>query len=216
MLKKFLALRGLKNGGGNSGIGGSNDELIAALTDTLTEFRSSEITALRRGAFHGCSALTTIDMPNLKKVKDEAFHLSGLKNVNLPVFEGAEDASTNGIFRETKLEEITLPSFTVSGLRCFMSCTQLKKADFPVLQAFGSWMFAGCSSLNCLILRHDGVVSNGSTTCFQDTPFASGGAGGVVYVPQARIEEYKVATNWSALYEAGTCTFAAIEGSEYE
>jgi hypothetical protein len=48
------------------------------------------------------------------------------------------------------------------------------------------------------------------------TPFASGGTGGTVYVPQALITEYQNATNWSTLYAGGTCNFVAIEGSEYE
>jgi hypothetical protein len=51
---------------------------------------------------------------------------------------------------------------------------------------------------------------------FDGTPFASGGTGGTVYVPQALITEYQNNTNWSALYAQGTCNFVAIEGSEYE
>ena len=42
------------------------------------------------------------------------------------------------------------------------------------------------------------------------------GATGTVYVPQALIPTYQAATNWKTLYDAGTVTFAAIEGSEYE
>jgi hypothetical protein len=55
-----------------------------------------------------------------------------------------------------------------------------------------------------------------NTNVFNSTPFAAGKAGGTVYVPQALIEQYQTATNWSTLYAAGTCNFVAIEGSEYE
>jgi hypothetical protein len=55
-----------------------------------------------------------------------------------------------------------------------------------------------------------------SISSFNSTPFATNGTGGTVYVPQALIAQYQQATNWSVLHTAGTCSFAAIEGSEYE
>jgi hypothetical protein len=78
-------------------------------------------------------------------------------------------------------------------------------------------VFNGCKKLKTLILRRDvnptSIVNVGA---FTNTPFASGGTGGTVYVPLSLIESYKTATNWSTLYAAGTCNFVAIEGSEYE
>jgi hypothetical protein len=76
--------------------------------------------------------------------------------------------------------------------------------------------FSGCTNLRTIIIRGETVATLSDVNNFTDTPFASGGTGGTVYVPEALIESYQNATNWSTLYAAGTCTFVAIEGSEYE
>ena len=39
---------------------------------------------------------------------------------------------------------------------------------------------------------------------------------GTVYVPSDLISSYQTATNWKTLYDGGTVTFEAIEGSDYE
>lgn len=76
--------------------------------------------------------------------------------------------------------------------------------------------FQNSTNLKTVVLRRTaGVVTIASST-FTGTPFASGGTGGTVYVPQALISSYQSATNWSTLYAAGSTTFAAIEGSQYE
>ena len=51
---------------------------------------------------------------------------------------------------------------------------------------------------------------------FTNTPFASGKAGGTLYVPSALVSEYQAATNWSTILGYSTNSIAAIEGSEYE
>lgn len=103
------------------------------------------------------------------------------------------------------------------GTGCFMGCASLEKADIgdkikylPVL------FFKTCIKLSVIILRYNGVVALGNETVFGETPFGSGGTGGTIYVPESLIESYKTANFWSTLYEAGTVTFAAIEGSEYK
>ena len=99
------------------------------------------------------------------------------------------------------------------GGQLFYNCTSLHTADLGGLQTN---MFGVCTKFTTLILRSATLVNLTSTNTFTSTPFAIGGTGGTVYVPAALIESYKTATNWSALYEAGTCNFVAIEGSEYE
>ena len=72
-------------------------------------------------------------------------------------------------------------------------------------------MFKYCLILDTVILRRTTVCANTSSSCFQSTPFASGGTGGICLVPSALIERYQNATNWSTLYAAGTCLFWALE-----
>ena len=63
-----------------------------------------------------------------------------------------------------------------------------------------------------------------NTNAFNSTPFASGGTGGTIYIPETLYNhlgdgtalDYKSATNWSVIDAYGTITWAKIEGSPYE
>ncbi len=116
----------------------------------------------------------------------------------------------------TELTSVNLPSATYIGDAAFYSCGKLTKANTPAVTNISNNAFYGCHTLAVIVLRGTTVCSFSSMNAFQGTPFASGGTGGTAYVPQALIESYQTATNWSALYAAGTCNFVAIEGSEYE
>ena len=81
------------------------------------------------------------------------------------------------------------------------------------------------SHFTTLILRKStGIQALYSATVFDNTPFKSGGTGGIIYIPQALYEhlgdgsalDYKSATNWSAYDGYGTITWAQLEGSIYE
>ena len=101
----------------------------------------------------------------------------------------------------------------------FCNCTKLSFIDIPAsVASIGTNAFYSCNSLQTLILRSDEVVSIPTVTVFGNSPFYGSNnlIGGTVYVPQALVEEYKTATNWSVLFESGRCNFVAIEGSEYE
>lgn len=114
------------------------------------------------------------------------------------------------------LRNVNLPSVTLIGDTAFGFCSALESAKLPSVVRIDSSAFYGCSVLKTIILRSDTVCSLSGIYAFYDTPFASNGTGGTVYVPSALISQYQNATNWSTLYAAGTCNFVAIEGSEYE
>lgn len=148
-----------------------------------------------------------------------------------------------GCYQCTELVTVSFPKLTgFAASNVFDGCTKLIGFVGPALSGGPNVnnTFAGCTSfeyfdagpnfsnmstgntfknstnLTTVVLRRTaGVVSIVSTT-FSGTPFASGGTGGTVYVPQALISSYQSATNWSTLYAAGSTTFAAIEGSQYE
>jgi hypothetical protein len=116
---------------------------------------------------------------------------------------------------DSKLENIDLPNAKYIGSYAFSECSALTSVNLQNATSIRNRAFNGCRVLTTLILRGSTVCTLDSTSLY-NTPFASNGAGGTVYVPQALIESYQTATNWSALYAAGTCNFVAIEGSEYE
>lgn len=119
----------------------------------------------------------------------------------------------------------TVPPLVTKGVatnnseNAFTDCENLKKIDLTEVN-IGTGMFYNCKKLKTLVLRRItyafAPLSLYSTNAFYGTPFAAGGTGGTVYVPQSAIERYQSETNWSSLYAAGTCNFVAIEGSEYE
>ena len=96
-------------------------------------------------------------------------------------------------------------------------CSSLSELDFPKATAInGTYAFGDCSSLNTLILRANAVVSLSNKNTFYNTPFASGGTGGTLYVPQALISSYQSANNWSTILGYPNNSIQAIEGSIYE
>ena len=96
------------------------------------------------------------------------------------------------------LPSITLPpALTSLGYACFQNCYTIKKIELPAaVTKIGDRCFMYCGLLTSLIIRNtDAVVTNGGTQTFNNTQFASGT--GFIYVPDALVEDYKAATNWS-------------------
>lgn len=73
------------------------------------------------------------------------------------------------------------------------------------------------ANLDTLVLRRSsGITALANITAFTDTPFASGGTGGTLYVPQSLKSQYEQATNWSVILGYANNSIVAIEGSYYE
>lgn len=182
----------------------------------LTSARFTNATEVAGYAFNNCTGLVTVDLPVVIKTAQQAFTgCTSLKNVNMPLL---SNDSGGYCFRNcTALQTITLPALTALGNGEFENCSALAYVDLPVATSVGRSAFGNCTALQILVLRNaEQCATMSNVNSFTGTPFASGGAGGTVYVPSALIAEYQQATNWSTLYTAGTCNFVAIEGSEYE
>ena len=142
-----------------------------------------------------------------------------LINGDITEFENADitNVRTYGFYQCKKLTKIVLPNLngTLEPSSCAF-CSALEVFDMYGA-TIGTSVFRSCSALKTVIIRRtDKPASLTASSAFTSTPLASNGEGGTVYVPSALIEAYKTASNWSALYDGGKCTFAAIEGSPYE
>jgi hypothetical protein len=84
------------------------------------------------------------------------------------------------------------------------------------LTGIPGYCFSGSNNMNILILRGSTLKGLNNINAFGNTPFASGKAGGTLYVPQALISQYQQATNWSTILGYSTNSIQAIEGSIYE
>lgn len=198
---------------GDSAFAGCADN-SSSYENGLREVDFPSATTVEGYAFSGCWALSRVNMPALKKIGTQTFfNIYKLTELNLPELEAVGSGGIRGC---RALVSVNLPKVTVVGGTAFYGDEALTVIDFPLLEKIEAQAFASCSALSTLILRSETVCTLVNTTAFNSTPFASNGSGGTVYVPAALVASYQGATNWSTLYAAGKCNFAAIEGSEYE
>lgn len=181
--------------------------------NTITSINFPKLIEIGGGAFERTGKLISYYAPLVATIGKSAFNFSGIPNADFP------EAITVGdrAFQGTPITYVNLPKITSLGSSAFNSCKKLTNIDLPSgVAMLKDQLFRACTALTTVILRSPTVVNMQYQSVFQETSFYSGGTGGTVYVPSALIEDYKVATNWSALYKAGSLTFATIEGSEYE
>ena len=203
----------------------------AIVERTITEYKDNVIESIKNHAFYDCSALNDIDLPNVAIVGENAFYeCSALKSIDLP---NAESLGDQAFYTCSALESVSFPKVTSLGSgvfsKCtaltsgyfpnvisvsnhFASCTALTIVDFPKAKnIIGSSAFGSCENLKYVVLRNNSLCTLSNTYAFYGTPFFTNGTGGKSIVPRSLITSYRTASNWSALYAAGTCTFLALE-----
>lgn len=121
---------------------------------------------------------------------------------------------------------VTIKSCNVVYASAFERCTGVTVVDYVPQNQFFSRnnILKNCSSLNTLVLRKTSISYMSNVNTLSGTPFASGGTGGTIYIPESLYNhlgdgtssDYKAATNWSIYEGYGTITWAKIEGSQYE
>lgn len=182
------------------GGGGGTDYLADICDGTITRFDDENITDMSIALFRNYSkSNVTVFLPNCKTLSGGyCFGGSGIKTVVLPA-----------------LEKVTSASYFISGA----GTTKLDIGSSFSTETEGIRNNAlnGGSSMNVLILRKtSGVVPLQNINAFNNTPFASGKAGGTLYVPNALISSYQSANNWSTILGYANNSIQKIEGSIYE
>lgn len=172
-------IQSIQTGGGDASTE-DYDDVVATDTDispAITHYKQTNpsLNYIRNYGFYGCNRLESIDVPNIIQFGTYSFmYCSALKNVVAP-----------------KIEVVNTSAFQDSGLER-LDCSP-NREDEPI--TFNTACFRR-SNLETLIIRHATQVAKcGSSTTFNSTPIAEGT--GYIYVPQALIEQYKVATNWA-------------------
>lgn len=168
--------------------------LRAILDGSLTEFKDEYVSIINTRKLYTMPELTIISAKQMTDIGDPAI-------------------------RETpKLRILVLPKLTMQFPNGGVSgSTQLEVADLAV-SGFNNYQhFYNASSFTKLILRRTaGVATLSNLNSFDNSPFASNGTGGTLYVPQALITDYQNATNWSTILGYTNNQILPIEGSEYE
>lgn len=167
------------------------------------------------GGFSGMTGLISFSAPKATRVPSSMLNgNTSMTSVNL---DKLDDTSTNLLYGCASLPVVVLPSVKTIYSQTFRNCNNLESLDVLGTNGFTNQNnMNGCTKLNKLIIRKNGVATLSNINNFTGTPFASNGTGGTLYVPQAQIASYQSATNWSTILSYTNNQILPIEGSYYE
>ena len=174
----------------------SNNPYYAYLEDRkIGTLVSTEITKVRERGLYMRESLIAVDLPKCTTVGSAAFYYcTALETVNLP------ECTTVGEYAVSsceKLQNVNIPKCTIIESNTFQLSKSLKKIDLNVIERISDGAFWGCELLECVkILNTKTVCVLTSKYALHNTPIANGT--GYIYVPDALVNDYKKATNWSA------------------
>lgn len=219
-------------------------QLTSVSLSALRTVPTGVVNATNWSDFESCSNLVSVDFPSLELLSQRMFYsCTKLANVSIPsitrirgsyVFYDCQaltsfhspssvvtwDNLDYSFWRCNKMETIVLPTFNKGiGSNAFRYCSKLQKADFGSPLSIGNAdNFNSCTVLDTLILRKTDSICTMNTlgNNFNNTPFASNGSGGTLYVPSALISAYQSAAGWSTLLGYANNQILPIEGSIYE
>lgn len=182
---------------------------------------SSTVTSIPEYCVNGRTGITSISLPNLISVPTKGFYgCTSVQHIDCGVATMAGYAQQS-FYGCSALQGFALkcPSNKkqVIASESFRGCSSLQYLDLMIEGMLQQNGFYGCTNLTVLILRRpDAVCGLPNINWFSNTPFASGGAGGTLYVPSSLISSYQSANNWSTILGYANNSITAIEGSPYE
>lgn len=201
--------------------GGGSDTLGELLANTLTDYTNNTITSAKDFTFRQAGNLRDVRIPNVTYITSWLFTSSSIRSLFAP----KATLSGSGTNSCGKLEWIVSKAGS-QGNAQLQNAKLLHTADMTAKGSLGfpANFFSGCTVLTTLILREAAIYPLVNISAFNSSPFASGGAGGTIYIPKALYDhlgdgtssDYKAATNWSTINGYGTITWAKIEGSAYD
>lgn len=167
----------------------------------MTSFSAPLLTNLSTYMFNLCISLSSLNIPSVQTIGPAPFDRSPIQNLRLPSFVSANGSANNESFKNPQLQLLDLGENTATL----------------------NYAMGNASNLSTIIIRATAIPTL-SGSLFTNTPFASGGTGGTIYISKVLYDhlgdgtflDYKAATNWSVIDAYGTITWAQIEGSQYE
>ncbi len=190
----------------------------------ISEAILPNLTSLGAHVFRDSTNLTNLYIPNLQKIKCTYtfYNCSKLTSfhTNAVSWSGSMDYTFYGC---SKLVTVVMPKYnSYINSAAFDNCYALTAIDMGAITRIAGnggtvHNFQNCNKLETIIIRKTDAIctlSDASDINFKSSPFASTGTGGTLYVPQALVESYQNATNWSTLLSHNQ--ILPIEGSEYE
>lgn len=173
--------------------GGGSEEMEALIKRTITSYSNDTLTSVGSYAFHSCTRLTTVSLPNATTLGTSSFNAcSSLVSIELPK---VTSITTQSFYGCDALETLNLPSVKTTGTQGVRHCDKLTRVEFGAVTNIGALTFDSCPLLETLIVRTPSVCTLGNISALNGTKIAGGT--GYVYVPDNLVNSYKTATNWS-------------------
>lgn len=234
------AIEDIETGGGgewtSDGVAGnaepSGDIVLSGNTIAAYAFYGRPITTLRgdsvtrTGAYgmYNAKSLKRVTLPKLTTLANQFFNgCTALENIYADSFPKLQGLGQQTIRGCSALGVVVLPSLKSTGAWQCMTNNGMHMLDIgganPSSASIGSDALQGNTKLSTIILRYRYVCSLSGVASLNNTPFASGKAGGTLYVPSALVATYQAATNWSTILgygEGAQNQILPIEGSIYE
>lgn len=125
---------------------------------------------------------------------------TAITKIYMPNFNSTANISSR-FYGDTAMVYAIMPKLTKIYNGTFYDCSSLKAFDWLGGEITGSaYHFVNCKKLNIMVIRRTASICSLATiNAFNNTPFASGKAGGTLYVPNDLISSYQSASNWSTI-----------------
>lgn len=154
----------------------------------MTEVYAPNVSLLGAYAFFNCSALESLSLGgSVTSVGAFAFKgctkLGGAINLPLATKIGEE------AYNSTLITSLSAPKLQTIVTSAFYNCKQLVRVYLSEITNINGFAFYGCSFMNALI------IDNSNTPTLGSSVFVNNNA--LIYVPDAAVDAYKAATNWS-------------------
>lgn len=142
----------------SEGITGSNSGSTGSFAScqSLASVEAPLLTNTGYLSFSGCTALKTVNMPELTEINENAFYNTGLESINL---DKVTTVGKRAFERCGLLTEVELPSLATIGDYAFINCIGLVEIELPAT-TIGSSLFSGCTKLTTLSLPNAQTFGN--------------------------------------------------------
>ncbi|MDE5789129.1 MAG: leucine-rich repeat protein, partial [Clostridia bacterium] len=202
--------------------GCTNLKKICFISEEKIEPADSSLNLIKRGAFDGCTALTTVDLSNCKVFtldRDVFTNCTGLKEViKMTAIGTAHEQTFAGC---TSLESVDLTQLHVADGYLFAGCTSLSEVITSKDTALGRYMFAGDTALKEVVINCSRIPDGAFYGCTELTKVTINASdvqiGAYAFAGCSKIEEFNVSGNISSVGDYGfrNCTKLPAFGATF-
>ena len=196
---------------GSAELNSMKDMYDSLVMRTVTDINYGGVDYIGSYAFQLCNNLMNVSFPNVTNIGGGAFQqCNNLMNVSFPnvtnIGGGAFQLCNN-------LMNVSFPNVTNIGGYAFQLCNNLEVMEIVSKTNFKEQVFNSSTNFSTLVLSNNNLSTIFSNT-FYGCPFNNGTA--TLYVPNALINDYLSAPNWSTILAYPNVNIMPIEGSIYE